>query len=173
MSLCFDATAFFVSLIMLFTYYLRRNIFMKSGFYYSLYLVLLILFSVTEIVIDLDNDGLIALSPTFWFVIKVISMFITYFLTYIVLRYFLAVLTNHRIGKAFTIVVVVYVAIMSVLLVTTPFTGWVLSVEDGEVVRGTLYMLPYYVGLFTFSIVLIAAFLFREKLSRLHIKYGV
>ncbi len=166
MSLCFDATAFFVSLIMLFTYYLRRNIFMKSGFYYSLYLVLLILFSVTEIVIDLDNDGLIALSPTFWFVIKVISMFITYFLTYIVLRYFLAVLTNHRIGKAFTIVVVVYVAIMSVLLVTTPFTGWVLSVEDGEVVRGTLYLLPYYVGLFTFSIVLIAAFLFREKLSR-------
>ena len=166
MSLCFDATAFFVSLIMLFTYYLRRNIFMKSGFYYSLYLVLLIFFSVTEIVIDLDHDGLIALSPTFWFVIKVISMFITYFLTYIVLRYFLAVLTNHRIGKAFAIVVVVYVVIMSILLATTPFTGWVLSVEDGEVVRGTLYLLPYYVGLFTFSIVLIAAFLFREKLSR-------
>ncbi|MCR5432061.1 MAG: EAL domain-containing protein [Lachnospiraceae bacterium] len=166
MSLCFDLTALLVSVIMLFTYYIRRNIFMKSGYYYSLYLSLLILLSVSEIVLDLSHADMASMSPRFWYSVKVIGVFITYFLTYIVLRYFWAVMNLKKIGKAFRIVILVYVLIMTFIIVATPFTGWVLKFENGQVIRGVLYLVPYYVGLFTFAIVLISAFLFREKLSK-------
>ncbi len=166
MSLCFDITALCVSLIMLFTYYLRRNIFMKSGYYYSLYLAFLIVLSCAEIVLDMDHSGIFSLSVEWWYSIRVTGIFCAYFLTYIVLRYFLAVMSYRKLLKAFKIVVFVYVVIMSGIIVTTPFTGWVLSISDGVVTRGPLYLIPYYVGLFTFSIILILAFLFREKLSK-------
>jgi len=139
---------------------------MKSGYYYSLYLLLLILLSVSDIFIDLDAVGIYKIDTLWWYAIKVIGMFVTYFLTYIVLRYFMAVMSYRRLGRAMNIVVVVYVLIMVAIFVTTPFTGWVLSVKNGSVIRGGLYLLPYYVGLFTFAIILIAAFLFREKLSK-------
>ncbi len=166
MSLCFDITALLVSIIMLFTYYLRRNIFMKSGYYYSVYLGLLILLSFSEIFLDFVHDGIISVDIRWWYSFKVLAMFLTYFLTYIVLRYFMAVMSFRRLGRAFGIVIIVYVFIMSALLVTTPFTGWILKVEDSIIIRGSLYLLPYYVGLFTIAIVLISAFLFREKLSK-------
>ena len=166
MSLCFDITALLVSIIMLFTYYLRRNIFMKSGYYYSVYLGLLILLSFSEIFLDFAHDGIISVDIRWWYSFKVLAMFLTYFLTYIVLRYFMAVMSFRRLGRAFGIVIIVYVFIMSALLVTTPFTGWILKVEDSIIIRGSLYLLPYYVGLFTIAIVLISAFLFREKLSK-------
>ncbi|MCR5829614.1 MAG: EAL domain-containing protein [Lachnospiraceae bacterium] len=166
MSLCFDITALCVSLIMLFTYYLRRNIFMKSGYYYSFYLVLLILLSISDIILDLDEVGIYKIDSLWWYTVKVIGMFVTYFLTYIVLRYFMAVMSYRKFGRGMSIIVVVYVIIITSIMVSTPFTGWVLSVKNGVITRGGLYLLPYYVGLFTFAIIFIAAFQFREKLSR-------
>ncbi len=166
MSLCFDITALCVSLIMLFTYYIRRNIFMKSGYYYSLYLGLLILFSIAEIFLDLHTEALLVLTTRTWYITRILGIFLAYFLTYIILRYFLAVMTVRRLGKGLGIVIVIYIVIMTSLIVTTPFTELLLDFENGEVVRGPLYLIPYYVGLFTFAIILIAAFLFRDKLSK-------
>ncbi len=166
MSLCFDLTALLVSVIMLFTYYLRRNIFMKSGYYYSLYLGLVILLSISELLLDFAGEGIMTMSIGWWYIIKIVGMFIAYFLTYIVLRYFMAVMSFRRIGRTFNIVVIVYILIMSSLIFTSPFTGWLIKLEDGVISRGSLYLLPYYVGLFTFSIVLIAAFLFKDNLSK-------
>lgn len=151
---------------MLFTYYLRRNIFMKSGYYYSLYLGLVILLSISELLLDFAGEGIMTMSIGWWYIIKIVGMFIAYFLTYIVLRYFMAVMSFRRIGRTFNIVVIVYILIMSSLIFTSPFTGWLIKLEDGVISRGSLYLLPYYVGLFTFSIVLIAAFLFKDNLSK-------
>ena len=166
MSLCFDITALCVSLIMLFTYYIRRNIFMKSGYYYSIYLGLLILFSIAEIFLDLHTEALLVLTTRTWYITRILGIFLAYFLTYIILRYFLAVMSVRRLGKALGIVIVIYIVIMTSLIVTTPFTELLLGFENGEVVRGPLYLVPYYVVLFTFAIILIAAFLFRDKLSK-------
>ncbi len=151
---------------MLFTYYLRRNIFMKSGYYYSLYLGLVILLSISELLLDFAGEEIMTMSIGWWYIIKIVGMFIAYFLTYIVLRYFMAVMSFRRIGRTFNIVVIVYILIMSSLIFTSPFTGWLIKLEDGVISRGSLYLLPYYVGLFTFSIVLIAAFLFKDNLSK-------
>ena len=165
-SLCFDITALLVSVIMLITYYLRRNIFMKSGYYYSLFLGLLILLSFSEIIVDLEHYGVISIHLWMLVFFRILSMYLTYFLTYICLRYFMAVMSFRKPGRTFGIVVASYVVIMTSIIVSTPFTGWILKIEDGKIGRGPLYLLPYYVALFTFAIILIATFLFRAKLTR-------
>jgi len=130
--------------------------------------------SFSDILLDLHNSGMCVMAQETWYGIKIFSMFVTTFLIYVVLRYFTMIIFAGKLGKATISVIAVYFVVVTAGFVTTPFTGFIMSLENGVFTRGPLYLVPYYVGLVGLALIVAIAVMYKSRLnvSRLLIILG-
>lgn len=166
MSITYDICAIMVTVVLLMSFMFRRNLFLKSGYYYVLYLVSLFVLIVTDIVIELDLLDVYSLSVSLKYIFRIINMMLIVFMTYNLLRYFLAVICYKKIKSSIKLLTIFVLSLTVLLLASTPLTGWVFKYEKDMLVRGPLYMLPYILGLICLCYIFVFQKWFKDLIQK-------